>query len=51
MVELVAAIGLWGLHKWAATLAVVVAALAMLTGVGGAFNAGDATIRLPTTPA
>lgn len=42
-VELVAAVGLWGLHKWAAVLAVVVAALALLTGVGGAFNAGDST--------
>ena len=43
MVEIVAAVGLWGLHKWAAALAIVVAALALLTGVLGIFNAGDAT--------
>ena len=43
VVEFVAAIGLWGLHKWAAALAVVVAALTVLTGVAGVFNAEDAT--------
>lgn len=43
VVEIVAAVGLWGLHKWAAALAVVVAALALLTGVAGAFNAGGTT--------
>lgn len=42
-VELVAAVGLWGLHRWAAALAIVAALLALLTGVLGIFNAGDAT--------
>ncbi len=43
VVEIIAAVGLWGLHKWAAALAIVAAALALLTGVAGVFNAGSAT--------
>ncbi len=43
VVEIVAAVGLWRLHKWAAALAVIAAMLALLTGVLGIFNAGDAT--------
>lgn len=43
VVEIVAAVGLWGLHKWAAALAVVAAALAVLTDIVGVFNAGSTT--------
>jgi len=41
--EIVAAVGLWGLHKWAATLAIVVAVLSLLISITGAFGAKSAT--------
>ena len=41
--DFIAALGLWGLHKWAATLALVAAVLSVLLSVTGAFGAESAT--------
>ncbi len=41
--EIIAAVGLWGLHKWAAKLAIVAAVLSLLLSVTGAFGAESAT--------
>ncbi len=41
--EIVAAVGLWELHKWAATLAIVVVVVSLLISITGAFGAESAT--------
>ncbi len=41
--EIIAAAGLWGLHKWAATLAIVVVVVSLLISITGAFGAESAT--------
>jgi len=43
VVEIIAAVGLWGLHKWAAVLATVAAALTLLVSAMGGFGATSAT--------
>ncbi len=40
---IVAAVGLWGLHKWAATLAIVVVVVSLLISITGAFGAESTT--------
>ncbi len=41
--EIIAAVGLLGLHKWAATLAISVVVLSLLISITGAFSAESAT--------
>lgn len=43
VVEIIAAVGLWGLHKWAAVLATVAAALTLLVSAMGVLSATSAT--------
>ncbi len=43
VVEIIAAVGLWGLHKWGAVLATVAAALTLLVSAMGVFGATSAT--------
>ncbi len=47
--EIVAAVGLSGLHKWAAVLAISVVMLSLLISITGVFSAGSTTGKVVST--